>query len=165
MTDNPKLKGLGGWLIVVAIFIVFTLVLNLFTIGFIVMTLKFHGSDFINQVSDQYIPNISWILSVEIGLNAILILFAIYLLYLFFTKNYKFPYYMLGYLFTSCSFLLLDQYLCYHYTKLPIESREIAKTVKQLIWSGIWAAYILRSERVVNTFVEGQCKSHNNIIN
>ena len=154
MTDNSPLKGLGGWLIIVAIRLIFGFISSLFLI--LSSGIVFIGwSQLTNPNSDFYIENLKWVYPFEIGINLIIILFSIYLLYLFFTKNYKFPSLMICFEFVIVIFQILDLFINDQFTIFKLEIRDIFITTNSIIWSTIWVLYMLNSVRVKNTFVNG----------
>jgi hypothetical protein len=166
MTDNSStLKGLGGWFIVVAIKLILTCIGYLFLAIYTLITIG-EWSKFINLTSEYYSENFVWIFPIEVGANAIIICFNIYLLYLFFTKNYKFPSLMICFELVLIVLTLLDTFITYEFTRFKIEIHDIASNVRTIIWSIIYISYILKSVRVKNTFVNGRRneENHSNII-
>ena len=154
MTDNSPLKGLGGWLIIVAIRLIFGLISSLLLV--FSSAIVFMGwSQLTNPDSNFYIENLNWIYPIEIGINLIIIFFSIYLLYLFFTKNYKFPSLMICFEFVIVLFQILDLFINDQFTIFKLEIRDIFITTNSIIWSTIWVLYMLNSVRVKNTFVNG----------
>ena len=163
MSDNLTLKGLGGWLIVVAIRLFLSCITSLFLILFSSITF-IKLANLTNSIF--YIENLNWIYPLEIGMNLIIIFFNIYLLYLFFTKNYKFPSLMICFELLVIGLMLLDQFITHQFTTFKIESRDLFNIAKNIILSVICISYMLKSERVYNTFVNGRrrVESNNNII-
>ena len=154
MTDNLPLKGLGGWLIIVAIRLIFGLISSLLLV--FSSAIVFMGwSQLTNPDSNFYIENLNWIYPIEIGINLIIIFFSIYLLYLFFTKNYKFPSSMICLEFFVIIFNLLDRFITYQFTTFKLEIRDIVIITNSTLWGIIWILYMLNSVRVKNTFVNG----------
>ena len=118
-------------------------------------TFAFFGS-VSNANSAAYIPNFALLFYSEIIVNSFLVILCIYLIYLFFTKNKRFPKY---YIFITLFVILtipVDAYLAS--IVLPNEKMLDMDTIKsffQSLFSGaIWIPYMLKSERVRNTFVE-----------
>ncbi|MBI0155255.1 MULTISPECIES: DUF2569 domain-containing protein [Gilliamella] len=163
MSDNLTLKGLGGWLIVVAIRLFLSCITSLFLILFSSITF-IKLANLTNSIF--YIENLNWIYPLEIGMNLIIIFFNIYLLYLFFTKNYKFPSLMICFELLVIVFMLLDQFITHQFTSFKIESRDLFHIAKNIILSIICISYMLNSKRVYNTFVNGHRKveNYNNVI-
>jgi len=152
MSDNLTLKGLGGWLIVVAIRLFLSCITSLFLILYSSITF-IKLANLTNSIF--YIENLNWIYPLEIGMNLIIIFFNIYLLYLFFTKNYKFPSLMICFELLVIVFMLLDQFITHQFTSFKIESRDLFHIAKNIILSIICISYMLNSKRVYNTFVNG----------
>ena len=163
MSDNLTLKGLGGWLIVVAIRLFLSCITSLFLILFSSITF-IKLANLTNSIF--YIENLNWIYPLEIGMNLIIIFFNIYLLYLFFTKNYKFPSLMICFELLVIVFMLLDQFITHQFTSFKIESRDLFHIAKNIILSIICISYMLNSKRVYNTFVNGhrRVENYNNVI-
>jgi hypothetical protein len=153
-----KLQGLGGWLILVG----FGLILGLIkVIAFVISTfMPVMEGDFLATVSNpnapEFIPNFVLLFYAELMVNTFLILMLIYLLYLFFKKNKSFP---KNYIFISLFAIIVipvDAYL----VSVVIPNQKIweAETLKsfiQTLLSGaIWIPYMLKSQRVRNTFIE-----------
>ncbi|OCG02396.1 DUF2569 domain-containing protein [Gilliamella apis] len=163
MSDNLTLKGLGGWLIVVAIRLFLSCITSLFLILYSSITF-IKLANLTNSIF--YIENLNWIYPLEIGMNLIIIFFNIYLLYLFFTKNYKFPSLMICFELLVIVFMLLDQFITHQFTSFKIESRDLFHIAKNIILSIICISYMLNSKRVYNTFVNGHRKveNYNNVI-
>ena len=165
MTDNLPLRGLGGWLIVVAIRLILSCISNIFLIIYISI-IFIRLANFTNSNSIFYSENLNWIYPLEIGMNLILIFFNIYLLYLFFTKNYKFPSLMICFELLVIGLMLLDQFITHQFTSFKIESRDLFHIAKNIILSIICISYMLNSKRVYNTFVNGHRReeNYNNVI-
>ncbi|MBI0061546.1 MULTISPECIES: DUF2569 domain-containing protein [Gilliamella] len=163
MSDNLTLKGLGGWLIVVAIRLFLSCITSLFLILYSSITF-IKLANLTNSIF--YIENLNWIYPLEIGMNLIIIFFNIYLLYLFFTKNYKFPSLMICFELLVIVFMLLDQFITHQFTSFKIESRDLFHIAKNIILSIICISYMLNSKRVYNTFVNGHRReeNYNNVI-
>lgn len=163
MSDNLTLKGLGGWLIVVAIRLFLSCITSLFLILYSSITF-IKLANLTNSIF--YIENLNWIYPLEIGMNLIIIFFNIYLLYLFFTKNYKFPSLMICFELLVIVFMLLDQFITHQFTSFKIESRDLFHIAKNIILSIICIFYMLNSKRVYNTFVNGHRReeNYNNVI-
>lgn len=163
MSDNLTLKGLGGWLIVVAIRLFLSCITSLFLILYSSITF-IKLANLTNSIF--YIENLNWIYPLEIGMNLIIIFFNIYLLYLFFTKNYKFPSLMICFELLVIGLMLLDQFITHQFTSFKIESRDLFHIAKNIILSIICISYMLNSKRVYNTFVNGHRReeNYNNVI-
>mgnify|MGYP001172127706 CR=1 FL=1 len=154
---EPKIAGLGGWLILVAIGLILSPLLILNTLLTVHLPLLNDGTfnELTSSSSEYFIPGFSLVMSFEVLGNLTLFFFIFYLLYLFFSKSKSFPlffiYYRVGYLV----FILLD--IIFVKMVLPGLPMFDAASVRELfsaIFSVvIWVPYILRSKRVKNTFI------------
>ena len=153
-----KLQGLDGWLILVG----FGLILGLIkVIAFVISTfMPVIKGDFLatlaNPNAPEFIPNFALLFYAELMVNTFLILMLIYLLYLFFKKKKSFP---KNYIFISLFAIIVipvDAYLVS--VVIPDEKIWDVETLKsfiQTLLSGaIWIPYMLKSQRVRNTFIE-----------
>ena len=164
MTDNLTRKGSGRWFIPVSISIILIVIFDLFFIAFTANLLKNLWFGLIKFTSEFYNPNLIWILPVVIGINMVIVFLSFYLLYLFFNKNCKFFYFIIGYQAILIIFIVFDQYISYLYAKLPIGSYNIFNILKTISFAIILIANILRTKRVAITLVKEQRASYNNVI-
>lgn len=151
--SNPeaitKLKGLGGWLILVILGLLLTLFLQLMQIYSITQIFS----------TGNYIPAFGGLLKFELIMDIVLAITAIYLVYLFFTKNRRFPKYYVIFLVAGVAYVSLD----YGLFSLIVVPPEVKKVVEGAMDSGqmvrafvgalIWGSYVERSKRVKATFI------------
>lgn len=158
MADNSELKGLSGWLLLVAIGVVINPIRLLVTV---VPAYKQIFEDGIWEAlttvgSEVYNPYFSSLLVVEIVYNIIILAASIYLVYLFFSKHYLFPKLFIGIVVASLIFIPLDAWLVTQV--FPGESMFDPETtnefMRSLITGVIWIPYMLVSKRVRVTFGE-----------
>lgn len=156
MQNNENANaGLGGWLVLVGL----GLILNIFFVGSYIL------KDFPLLYQKYDIPGLLPLIEFEFIINIIWFATNIYLLYLYFKKNVKFPKYYIIYLIGITIFVFLDA---------KINSNLIAPTVTQqkavnatttsdwsafyrdLVVSVIWVWYMIKSKRVKATFVKNK---------
>lgn len=158
---NSNLKGIGGWLILVLIGLIMTLIS-------IVVTLKDSMNLFQPEVwhtittygSDAYHPLFgAWVIYDTI-FNAFIIIFIICLLVLMFKKSRLFPKFMIFYFISAIFLQGIDYYLSYTVlTDLPKVSEalgvypSIDGVFRALVSSAIWVPYFIKSKRVKVTFL------------
>lgn len=161
---DQKLKGLGGWLVLVILGLFASALyqihgiytdINLFTNGTITFL-----SDSSSQV---YIPGFSGALKFELIAQILFLVSAIYLIYLFFRKSSKFSKYYVLYLVAFAIYAILAYIIT---SSLSISYEGIRETVEAalseqasqvgrvIISALIWGLYMKKSKRVKMTFVE-----------
>ena len=158
MIEGKYLEGIGGWLTLVAIGIVFTpiriMVIIIATYGEIFSTgawetLTTHGGE-------AYSPLWAPIIIGEILINCGLILVWLYMAYKFFTKSKDFPKWYIGIAVFSMVFIVADAFAIK--LVLPNEPVFDPETIKELMRSlimvVIWVPYMLVSKRVKATFTK-----------
>ncbi|HPJ36530.1 MAG TPA: DUF2569 domain-containing protein [Spirochaetota bacterium] len=154
----PQPEGLGGWLALVGLRIIVSPVIMVFQI------LKTYIPVFTNETwsilttpgAQSYNPAWAPLIIIEIAVNVCMIALWVYIAYLYFTKKYKFKNWYIASLLIALLAPIIDSIATG--ILLPqistMETKEIGQTIKQAIISGVWIAYILKSERVRNTFVK-----------
>ena len=154
--ETKNLEGLGGWLILVGIGVLFgpfrhfselvPMYNDIFTDGTWEM-LTTPGNE-------GYHPLWSWLLMGEIITNSILFTLMLFAILLFFTKNRFFPKLWIGIIIFGTLFILFDALL----VKLvlpnepifdPDTTKELARSVVGCL---IWVPYMFVSKRVKATF-------------
>jgi len=101
---------------------------------------------------DNYHPLKAPVLLYELAGVIALALATALMLALYFGKRSSYPRMMIGYLWGTSLYLVLDEI----FVRLlhPDQPRgDAADVVRSIIGAAIWTAYLLRSERVANTFV------------
>ncbi|MCL2831080.1 MAG: DUF2569 domain-containing protein [Betaproteobacteria bacterium] len=143
--EGAELKGLGGWLILVAFGLIATMGSLFAGVGFLV----FFAQDLpIPGLETFTRPQLAFEIVGSLGLAGL----AGVSLYFFFTKSRRFPRFFIGYALFG---LLLAIGNFFVYRAIPAASVNGAVALaKQLLYSVIWIAYMQRSKRVRNTFVE-----------
>jgi hypothetical protein len=159
MTDGKGPKGLGGWLIVVGIGVVST------PIRMLVSALPVYWSIFTDgtwqaitsKSSEFYNPYFARLVVGEVIVNLILFGLSICLIYLFFKKHHRFPRLYIYMLIGSLLFVFLDAWLVSKvFPGIPFFDAEMALPLWGALFGAlIWVPYMLVSERVRLTFVEG----------
>ncbi|OCG19389.1 DUF2569 domain-containing protein [Gilliamella apicola] len=158
MIKEKELKGLGGWLILVGIELFFYFIF----IGYVIFS-RLNVINFIDvwiQLLDPYSEmqtiHLGLFILCDIGLNCLFLLLNAYIIFLYFTKSYKFPNFFIIF---SSSFIVfkLIQRCWYFFIVLPFEFKFEFSLIKDIviaiIYTCIWIAYMLKSVRVKNTFV------------
>lgn len=151
-------KGIGGWLIIPLI-------------GLLLMPLKLLFSlhnDFLPIFQEGYWEVLTtpgaeayhhlWapLLIFEIVGNVFFVLFDLVLLYLLFTKHHLFPKLFIAFLASNVVFVTADYFAADLIPAIAAQSdpealRELRRTI---VGALIWIPYMLRSERVRNTFLK-----------
>ena len=160
--NNIKVTGLGGWLIVVGMGLFLTLIkLGLVLYNDISSIIK-TDSAYLDITSTDYITGLTALIYVEIIISFCLLLFTCYLIYLYFCKKKLFPVLYVYWLLASV-ILVVFQYVGIKFLEFPsTEIRDAFNSgagvnppfvIGAILGTTIWAAYILRSHRVKNTFV------------
>lgn len=155
-TDEPK--GLGGWLVLPGI----GLIITPFTIMWQVLT------EFVPIFRDGYWEVLTtpgseayhWLwgptLIFELLGNAVLAVFAVFLLALYFMKNYRFPKLYIAFLAFNVVFLTVDLVAVYQVlaSSGEFEGEGVRDLFRGVVGALIWIPYMLTSKRVKNTFVK-----------
>ena len=157
MSEEKKLEGIGGWLILVAIGIVVTpiriVMLIMTTYPEIFSTGTWEALT--TQGSETYNPLWAPIIIGEILINFGLILVWLYMAYKFFTKSRDFPKWYIGIAVFSLVFIVADAFV----VKLVLPNKPVfdPDTIKELVRSVImvvvWVPYMLVSKRVKATLI------------
>lgn len=156
--DDPNhLRGIGGWLILVAIgvtlspFILavdaYNTYIDIFSIGsFELLT---------DPTSPSYIPNFTALIYSEIIVNGLFILLGLVLIYLFYSRHHRFPLLYIILAIAAPIFLFVDAWaVAKVLPQIEIFDEETIRLLtRSLIVLGIWVPYMLISERVKKTFV------------
>ncbi|MGD8841462.1 MAG: DUF2569 domain-containing protein [Gammaproteobacteria bacterium] len=160
--QDQKLKGLGGWLILVGFGVVAAPIRMLTQFVPVYMPIFSDGTfgALIDPDSDYYIPYFGAYIVGEIFCNAIILLASIYLIYLFFSKHHLFPRLYILIVAGSLFFILLDAWVgMYFFPGDPFMDEAMARDFgRVLIGALIWIPYMLVSKRVKLTFVEHRPK-------
>jgi hypothetical protein len=162
--DAEELKGLGGWLILVGIGLLFGVVyrsfsilhiVNLFTMG----TVR-HIS---NPHSAGFIPGYTGIVEFEICAQVALLTFTILLAILFVQESRAFPRLWIAFLGLQLIYLGADHWIVSHavagspvqlqQTLRPIRQQALLRIILATIGGTIWIFYAVRSRRVKATFI------------
>ncbi len=158
MTDNNDLKGISGWLILVAIGVIFGPVRLLYTYIPLYKSIFEDGTwEALTTVgSEVYNPYWGMLLIGEMMFNSLLVVACIYLIYLFFSKHYLFPKVYIGIVVASLIFIPLDAWIVTMiFPDVPMFDPETTKEFVRTLFAGvIWIPYMLVSKRVKATFME-----------
>ena len=157
MKNQEELKGLGGWLILVGLGVLFSPVFvakDWFDI------IEFFKDDswkyLLDSNSSIYDPQLFYFICIEIVINIILFIAAVYAIYLFFSKHYRFPKYYIGLMAGYFLVLLIDTISAD--ILIPkqnaFDEGVMSELVKSFLRMCIWITYLLFSVRVKNTFIE-----------
>lgn len=157
MTEERRLEGLNGWLILVGIGIIFAPLRIIYEAFPVYSGLFSDGSWEVltNPASATYNQLWASLLIGEISVNAGLVLLWLFISYLFFSKKKLFPRCFIGILLFTLSFGLIDALAI----KAVLPNEPIfgpdttTDLVRSLIGMLIWIPYMLKSKRVKTTFV------------
>ncbi len=150
---EPKLAGIGGWLILVAI-------------GQVGGIFRLLGdiADYYGGVDAKLFQQFPMTFYGEAALNLALFGFVVYVTFLFFRKSRKFPRYFI-YEYMAVIFVPLMSALWVAVTLSMSSAQPIPEPIKfepKELWplaavalsAVIWISYILKSRRVANTFIQ-----------
>lgn len=158
MNDNDNVKGLGGWLILVAIGIVIGPFRLAYEYGPTYYSVFTDGTfeTLTTAGSQAYHPLWGPMLIGEALYNSLMFIVSAYLIYLFFSKNYLFPKVFIAVAVVSLVFIPLDAWLMsFVLQDEPIFDPATTKEfTRALILGIIWVPYMLMSKRVKATFIE-----------
>lgn len=154
-THNKNAKGIGGWLILVAISIILSFPILLFQLVSYYLKL-FPNGDF-TILFDEISYFFSCFIVVEVMFNIIILFAYSYLIYLFFTKNYKTPKVFIVTKLGNLIFIIVDKLFVSIIFNVPVfDSLFLKDITPQIIGCCIWIPYFLSSVRVKNTFIVGK---------
>jgi hypothetical protein len=155
--NEPVIKGLGGWLILVGLGVVLSplrMAYEAFTIYgplFRDNTLR----DIADPSSPSFVSYMAEFIYAEMFFNALFVGWAILNVVWFFTKSAKFPRSWRYFLVATLAFLVGDSAVGTNF--MPSNEAFDAATMKAIFQScisaAIWVPYTVVSKRVKNTFV------------
>lgn len=144
--EDREFRKIRGWLIVPAIGVVASVLINLFSIN---TTLRL----LINNYA-QMSGNLKGILLFELLAFVGMFLFALYVAGLFFRKKRELPRNYILLLLIGLAFVMLDLILGHQYLDVPLNYETVKPIVSNLASCAIWISYFRVSVRVKRTFVK-----------
>jgi len=149
-------RSIGGWLILVAFGVVtrpFYLLLSLYPM-YKNMFAPEQWEILRTAGRMAYGPFFIPFIYTELIINVLFILAAIYQIYLFVTKDQRFPRFFIILMLASLTFILMDAWIGGIIIEEPIFDTETINEILRIgIPSMIWIPYMLYSERVKETFI------------
>jgi hypothetical protein len=161
--NNGEYKGISGWLILIAIGIIFGPIKMVTTTVLTFQPIFEDGTwEMLTTLgSDVYDPLWGPLITGELTYNIVMIIASLYLAYLFFTKHHRFPLVYILLLTIPLIIIPLDAWLIK--LVLPDEPIFDPETVKELVRTilatFIWVPYMLVSKRVEATFVRKEASN------
>lgn len=153
-----ELRGIGGWLILVAIGIVITPFQILKDIGEEAAALYANGTYELltNPESSAYSPFWEPYIRAETFINGITLLASIVLIFIFFAKKRFFPKLYIIFLVVSAVLLVMGTLILkLSFPEIDVFDSETTRAfVRAGVSVGIWVPYLLVSKRVKATFVK-----------
>lgn len=162
--EENRLRGLGGWLILVGIGIVIS---PFFVIGTLLEThlpLFTDGiwAELTTPGTESYHAFWKPLLLGEVLFNLGAVVFSVHLIFFFFKRHYLFPKTYIAFDLIYFAGILLDIGIASLFLGDPILDAEAIEQVCLLLISGaIWIPYMLVSKRVKLTFVRGKPETEN----
>jgi len=146
---------IGGWLMVMAIG-VFISPLNIFN-GLIKASIFSNSMWLQLDKATNATHNVSilqLLLVTELASQIAMLVFSLLLVSLFYNKRDTFPKAMIAFLACSLTFNVLDNLACnYIFEKKSWDTENIRQILQSFLAAAIWIPYLMRSERVKETFV------------
>jgi len=154
---NEEVKsGLGGWLILVGIGVVFGPIKLANHIKIYFQSFQDGSFDLLTTPgSGYYVPGYKSLFYGEFWINLISLVFGLFLIYLFFSKKALFPKLYIFLAVFSLFFIIVDLYL-FHLVfpnEVIFDQETIRDTFAALFVVLIWVPYMRISRRVKATFV------------
>jgi hypothetical protein len=158
MNENSPKKGLGGWLILIGIGVVLSPIRLSYFLFKTVLPIFTNGTweALTNEESISYNPSWGYVIIFELVFNVAMLLWLCYLIYLFFTKHYRFPLMYILIAGASVIFIIIDELVCAAvFTNQPFFDSETLKALSRSLFALIiWGLYLFKSERSRLTFIE-----------
>lgn len=155
--QNDQLKGISGWLILIAIGIVLTPVRLIFFVVTEYPEIIKSGAweQLTTPGSPMYNPFFSPVLIFELIFNSLIILAWLYMAFLFFSKKLLFPKWYVSIAIVSFVFVLFDLLLAkLIFPNQPVLNPDIIKEIiRSAMMLFVWSPYMILSKRVKATFV------------
>jgi magnesium-transporting ATPase (P-type) len=157
-SQGTELRGLGGWLILVGIGVVFApLRLALFILAtYVPMFSDGTWEALTSPGSADYHALWGPLIVGEIIFNTIMILAGVYLIYLFFSKHHLFPRLYIAVVLITLLVIPIDAWLVTLIIpgKPAFDPATLKEFIRTLVGAMIWVPYMFISKRVKQTFVE-----------
>lgn len=147
--DFKKYDSIGGWLILLAIGLVFLPLRIISEIANVNKVLE-------NRELLSAFPKLETYLHNSTIVNYLLLAFSIYILYVFFKKQALFPKLFIGYLVLGIVTTVVDASIASSIFGKEIDiSVDILKEIfTSILGAAIWIPYMLMSKRVKGTFIQ-----------
>lgn len=158
LIDNPKLQGLGGWLILIGFSLCVAPAMRVFTIS---QNWEGYFSIQVWQAvampqGASYHPLYAPLLMFELLGNTIMLGLNLLALCLFFGKRRAFPNLFIILALGNVAFLILDNIGCVliPFLKSTISSKDHRDAIRAVFYAIIWSLYMVKSQRVKATFIK-----------
>lgn len=151
-------SGLGGWLVLVQIGLILTILLALIQLPEFYFTVfdSENWNVFTSRESEYYHPLWGPTFIIETVFSTFLLGFTVFTLYMFYRKKFILPRLMIILYSANLFFWVVDLILLY---QIPLareveDGSSIRELFQSIISCAIWIPYFLNSKRVKNTFVK-----------
>ena len=160
MKDKGELKGIGGWLFLVAIGVTlspfYAVGTDYATFSQVFATEEWRALRDIN--SPAYIPYLAFLFSLEVIFAVIIDAYFFYLMYFFWSLKSGFPSLYIKLIFAVLIFNIVDIFaVSLILPELTAEDLFDQATIKEIVRSIfailVWVPYMIKSVRVKNTFI------------
>ncbi|WOX49080.1 DUF2569 family protein [Aeromonas sp. XH] len=162
--NTSEIKGISGWLLLIAIGLVTSPLRFYFTTLSTYPDFFENGSWYLltDPNSAKYVKGLSLLVCSEIVFNLFLFSSMIYLNFLFFSKKTIFPkayiaIALIGLLYTPIDAFLASAFFPQVFPPPLLEGEALRNFLTTLVSAAIWVPYMLKSHRVKNTFTEEHC--------
>jgi len=139
-TTQKELKGIGGWLIGIAIGLPLMIIMTLFGDYWVFTAI-------IPMMEEE----VASILNILLMTDMVFVCYGGYLAFLFFNKDYRFPEQIKIFYIVSIAYEVFGLYMISGY---GLESSDYKQLFQGIIAAAIWIPYFNQSIRVKNTFIE-----------
>ncbi|MEQ5127846.1 DUF2569 family protein [Providencia sp. wls1943] len=150
---KPELNGIGGWLILPLLGVIFSALFMPFRLWHHNQEVIEYWSELTSPGSDYFIPLFKEVIYFETVGNAIIYGTVLYLCYLFFTKKKLIIKVYAFFQIFSLAVMVFDLVLANQLLDLEIDSNDIRELIRGLFGCFVWVPYFFVSVRVRNTFI------------
>lgn len=162
-TGQAHLTGIGGWLILVAIALIGSIIRIALTLYQTLATFNYPIEQIANYLSISSNDLFAFLIFESVS-NALLWLFTLYLAYLFFRKDYRLPTYFIYWCVFNLIVIVIDSAIASRFGFPKDITGGLKDVLRQCFYCAIWIPYFLRSVRVKNTFVHNKPSTENPLI-